>query len=147
MTTDVYNKPSHNKDDYENEYEYRRQWLGCFEKDEEMEYYPKSFSFFCKSNGTPISGKVAKIKPVEFKATMNIKDAFALLKAAMHTKSGSLRKNMLELKPFEEYLLISLINYLREEWVDGNRGAVELTWKEYFFLREGGFKKNTKKKK
>jgi hypothetical protein len=141
------NKPSIRKEDYENSYEYQRQWLSAFEKEDDMDYYPKSYSFFVKSGSVPITGKVQKIKPVEYAATMNIKEAFDRLKHLMHTKQNKLRKSMTELKPYEEYTLIALINYLREEWTAGCRGDIVLTWTEFFYLKNGTVKNNYKNKK
>jgi len=148
----VQQKPSKLKEDYESMYEYRRQWLSCFEKDSDMDYYPKSYSFFVKSGRTPVSGKIAQIKPPEYKATMNIMDAFKAVEELMTTKKltkgrrNTLKASMKELTQWESYDLIALLSYLREEYqVFGNRGEVTLSWKEFFYLKNGTMKQNKKK--
>lgn len=144
MTTEKRKK----REDYPSDYEFRRSELWKEIKSSDDLGYPNVISYFIPSVGVNLTGTVKQIPQVEFPASFSIVEAFKLIKDAMHTKGGKLRKGMETLKPHEDYLIISLINYLREEWVDGNRGQVDLTWQEMYFLKEGGFTKaKTIKKK
>ena len=93
-------------------------------------------SFFTPStNGSPVNGKEAKVFETNFTNSVNIKQAFSLVKDKMMTKGGkTLRKKMLTLKPYEVYDYAALLNYLRESWEEGNRGDVLLSYKEYKLL-------------
>ena len=151
MTTERV-KPSLNKEDYDNLYEYRRQWLSAFEKDPEMDYYPKSYSFFCKQGKTPVTAKTTPLinKEVDYPVTMNIKEAFKKIEDVFVTKKltkgrrTTLRASMDSLKPHEEYLLISLLTYLREAYMDAEN-EVLLSYQEFYLLKNGGFTKYKKK--
>lgn len=140
-------KPSLNREDYEDAYSYRAQWLPVFEKDEDMEYYPKSFSFFCKSGSIPISGKVFQPPTPDFKCECDIKECFVKIKEKMVTKVGQPRATMLKLADYEIQAWAQLLDYLRFEWgVLDNRGKVLLTGKEYWMLFGDNKKPKNKKK-
>lgn len=130
---------------YSDLYSYRDDWLWADVKETTDLKSPKVISFFCKSGTTPITGKVKQLPEPEYKGTMDIKEGFALLKELMHTKQGNLRKTMENLRDYEEYTLIALINYMRECWVE-KETTLHLTWTEYYLLRNGGFNKQNKKK-
>ena len=142
-------KEQKQREDYPNSYEWRRETLfrEIYDNDDIEGKYPNIISFFVKSGRTPVSGKEAEIKPVEFVKEVCIKEAFQQIQAVMTTKNKQLRASMKSLQPWQEYDLIALLTYLREEWGNGNRGTVLLSWKEYFLLKEGGFKKPKNKKK
>ena len=140
-------KEQKQREDYTNNYEYMRENLWKEVKSPEEDSYPNVISYFVKSGRTPVSGKEAEIKPVEFVKEVCIKEAFQQIQAVMTTKNKQLRASMKSLQPWQEYDLIALLTYLREEWGNGNRGTVLLSWKEYFLLKEGGFKKPKNKKK
>ena len=94
--------------------------------------------------GVNINGRVKEIPPQEYKASMQIKEAFSLVQELMVTKNKTLRKSMENLKPWEVNTLASLLHHLREEWSMGERGEVILTWAELFLLKP---KKTIAKKK
>ena len=144
------------REDYDLHYEYFKYhgWKSISDSDD-LEY-PKVYSYikvsdlkYLRNNGkkpdNKYPAKLAEVKEVSYDATMGTKEAFSLLKLAMHTKSGALRKSMENLKPYEEYMIISLINYMRECWVEKEE-VLQLSWQEFYFLKQGGFKKNPKKK-
>lgn len=85
--------------------------------------------------GVNINGRVKVVQKPDYKATMNIKEAFTRVQELMCTKSGGLRATMTKLKPWEVNDLASLLHHLRSEWVDGERGNVELTFNEYYMLK------------
>ena len=129
------NKPSLKKEDYPNLYEYRRQWLSTFEKDDDMDTYPKSISFFCKSGDIPVSGVVFKPPQPEFSVEYDIKQCFGAIKDKMTRKDGKLRAEMLKLKEYEIQAWSQLLDYLRYEWGSlNNREKVLLTKSEWFML-------------
>jgi len=142
------------REEYENEYEWRRDTLHreIYDRDDIEGQYPNIISFFVKSGRTPVSGEIAQVKPTEYKATMNIMDAFKAVEELMTTKKltkgrrNTLKASMKDLTQWESYDLIALLSYLREEYqVFGNRGDVQLSWKEFFILKEGTMKQNKKK--
>jgi len=142
------------RENYDNEYEWRRDTLHreIYDMDDIEGQYPNIVSFFVKSGRTPVSGKIAQVKPTEYKATMNIMDAFKAVEELMTTKKltkgrrNTLKASMKELTQWESYDLIALLSYLREEYqVFGNRGEVTLSWKEFFYLKNGTMKQNKKK--
>ena len=135
------------REDYPNNYEFMRENLWKEVSDIDDIKYANVISYFCKSGQTPITGEIKQIKETDYKATMGIKDAFQKIQVLMLTKSKTLRKSMEALTPYQTYDLIALLNYLREQWSEGNRGEVMLSWREYFLLNEGGFKKPKNKGK
>lgn len=148
---------------YSCQYEYNRDhlWFHVIEQDDIG--YPKVLSYikeedltYLRNHGRRkenINGRLKEaVFDVDFPAKMPIREAFALIEDIFMTskltkgKRITLRASMKSLKQHEEYLLISLLTHLRERYADGERGDVELTWKEFYLLQEGGFKKKKAKK-
>lgn len=129
------------KEDYSDLYSWRADNLWKEVSEPSDLSYPRIINYFVKSGKTPISGRQTKVKPVEYPKEMYIKEAFKQIELLMMTKGGKLRKKMENLQSWEEYSLIALLNYLREEWGNGNRETVQLSWQEFYLLKEGGFKK------
>jgi hypothetical protein len=149
---------------YSCQYEYNRDWLWTAVIEDDDVGYPKVFSYIKEEDLTylrrhgvrkeNITGRMKEaVFDVEYKASMNIKEAFRKVEDVMMTKKETkgkrltLKVSMDKLKPHEEYTLISLLNYLRESWLEGERGDVALTWAEFYLLKEGCFKKPPKNKK
>lgn len=122
-----------NKQDFENSYEMRRMLLF---REFDREGRGQHISFFCKRerNQKEVSGKIFHPKEVNFEIEVDISKAFAKIQEKMMTKNKTLRKSMEKLRPYEEYDWAVLLNYLREEWKDGNRDKVLLSGKEWYML-------------
>lgn len=142
------------REDFPDGYSWRKEllWRDVISKDDLKS--PNIISYFIPSGGTTlIDGRVKQVKEIEYKASMNIKECFSKIEDLMMTKKLTKKKRltlkaeMLKLAPHEEYMLISLLSYLREEFLDGNRGEVMLSWQEFFTLRDGAFSKKSFKKK
>lgn len=121
-----YTKPSLNKEDYENMYEYRRQWLCVFEKDDGMEQYPLSVSFFCKrlNNQPEITGKVMELREEVFDKVYDTNTVVRMMTNKMFTKKLTKLKNgkkkrvtylksFLDMEEYDKYSWISLIETVR----------------------------------
>ena len=148
---------------YSCQYEYNREWLWYHIIGQDDVGYPKVFSYikeedltYLKRHGRRkenITGRLTEAKfNIEYKASMNIKKAFEKIEDVFMTKKvvkgkrTTLRASMNDLNPHEEYTLIALLNHLRECYSEGERGDVELSWLEFFLLKNGCFKKPPKRK-
>lgn len=147
---------------YSCQYEYNRDWLWTDVIEDDDIGYPKVYSYikeedlvYLKRHGTRkenITGRLKESKfEVSYPATMPIREAFGKIENVFMTKKQTkgkritLRSSVESLKPYEEYILISLLTYLREAYTDGE-DEVLLTYQEYYLLNNGGFKKPPKKK-
>ena len=136
------------RESYTNGYEWRREQLWKDIKEREEETYPLVISYFnLRKDGVEVSGKVFTPPAPDFKCECEIKDCFAKIKGKMHTKGGSLRVGMKDLKEYEITAWSSLLEYLRGEWKDGERGKVLLTGAEWWLLFGSDNKKKPNKKK
>lgn len=119
-----YIKPSLNKEDYDNLYEYRRKWLSAFEKDIDMENYPTSISYFVKKSGNEVTGNVMKVRDIEFDKVYDTQTVVRMITNVMFTKKLTRLKNnkkkrltptqkFLNIPPWDEYLWIALIEEVR----------------------------------
>ena len=133
------------RDEYESEYEFRKENLWKTVKSDDDLGYPNIISYYVKKGNTPVSGKVFTPPPPDFKCECEIKDCFAKIKGKMHTKGGSLRAGMKDLKDYEITAWSALLEYLRFEWQEGVRGKVILTGAEWWLLFGSDTKKKTKK--
>ncbi len=115
---------------------------------------PKDLAYFKNNGRSQDNTYPAKIAEEQYNATMDIKEAFRLIENIFVTqkknskgKRETLTASVKSLNEYQTEVLQSLLNYLRTSWSDGVRDEVQLTWKEYFLLKEGKFKKFKKKKK
>ena len=119
-----YIKPSLNKEDYDNLYEYRKQWLSAFEKDDDMEEYPTSISFFVKKSGNEVTGKVMEVYEENFDKVYDTNTVVRMITNTMFTKkltklkSGKKKRltptqKFINMPPWDEYTWVSLIEEVR----------------------------------
>ncbi len=151
------------KEDYTCLYLYRKHhlWKEVYNGQEDLSYPlvlsyidPKDLAYFKNNGKSPDKTYPAKIAEEQYQASMNIKEAFKLIEDVFVTKKENkegkretLTASVKSLNEYQEELLQSLLNYLRTSWSDGERGDVQLTWKEFFLLKNGKFKKFKGKKK
>lgn len=119
-----YVKPSLNKEDYDNLYEYRKQWLSVFEKDIDMEKYPTSISYFVKKSGNDVTGKVMQVYDIDFDKVYDTQTVVRMITNKIMTKkitklkSGNKKRltptqKFITMPPWDEYLWIALIEEVR----------------------------------
>lgn len=76
------------------------------------------------------------VPKTSYTVSINISKVFALVKAKMSNKDGSTKKLFVEKNSFD-YSIYDwgvLLEYLRSEWMEGNRGDVLLTKKEFAMI-------------
>jgi len=76
------------------------------------------------------------VPKTSYTVSINISKVFALVKARMSNKGGSTKKLFIEKNSFD-YSIYDwgvLLEYLRSEWMEGNRGDVLLTKKEFAMI-------------
>lgn len=131
--------------EYPNTYEERRDLLWRTVSDNDDLRYANVINFFVPRGRTSISGKVFTPPPPEFKCECNTRECFTKIKEKMVTKSGQVRKAMLNLPDYEITAWSNLLEYLRFSWQEGE-DKVLLTGKEWYMLfGDGSSKKTTKK--
>ncbi len=151
------------REDYTCLYTFRKWhlWKEVYEGQEDLSYPlvlsyidPKDLSYFKNNGKSPDKTYPAKVAEEQYNATMNIKEAFKLIEDVFVTqkknskgKRETLTASVKGLNEYQTEVLQSLLNHLRTSWVDGERGDVQLTWAEFFLLKEGKFKKFKGKKK
>lgn len=119
-----YKKPSLNKEDYDNLYEYRKQWLSAFEKDDDMENYPTSISYFVKKSGNEVTGKIMQVYEENFDKVYDTDTVVRMITNVMFTKkltklkSGKKKRltptqKFINMPTWEEYIWVSLIEEVR----------------------------------
>lgn len=69
-----------------------------------------------------------------YTVSINITKVFTLIKKKLSNKDGSTKKLMLDISLSESYIYGALLEYLRSEWLEGNRGNVFLTKKEFAMI-------------
>lgn len=76
------------------------------------------------------------VPKTSYTVSINISKVFALVKAKMSNKDGSTKKLFVEKNSFDYsvYDWGVLLEYIRSEWLDGNRGDVLLTKKEFAMI-------------
>lgn len=93
--------------------------------------------FLKKENNAEVDVNMPTERPVSsYDVPINIGKVFTLVKAKMSNKDGSTKKLFIEKNSFD-YSIYDwgvLLEYLRSEWLEGNRGDVLLTKKEFAMI-------------
>jgi hypothetical protein len=92
----------------------------------------KVISYFCKRelNQPEVSGRVFKAKETSFELVLPLSKVITLVNEKLLTKAGTVRKNMVDMKPYEIYDWAALLHYIDQAKKD-NCGNVLLSKKEY----------------
>ena len=117
---------SSKREDYENDYEYRRYNLWKTVKEEDDLGYPNIISFFCKRKNGQKENSYVEYKPSieRYDKSYDINLVIALMKNKMLLKEATrlpsgnkkrvkMRKSFLEMKEYEKYTWISLQESVR----------------------------------
>lgn len=113
-------------------------WKLMCTRDEGDNNSHKVMSYFVKkSHGQKfdITGKV-KVITTDYKKVVNLDWVLYQLKTVIYTKKGDLRKKFVDGPAYEHYNLASLLHYIDQATSEGTSNVI-LSWKEYFFLKEG----------
>lgn len=124
------------RQDYPDKYSFRADNLWKELKEDDDTSSVKVISYFKpRARGEPeITGVVYKPLSTSYELEIPITKVFALLKEKMATKTGLTRKKMLDIPEYQIYDYGALLEYVRSEWMEGNRGNVLISKKEYSMI-------------